>query len=149
MPTYMSIKLDVDGAKYNSASSYNSGESYNANDNSPLRQLLSALKMSNAVIPFVLPPAPPVYNFIVMGNTIKLITSDFLDISGLKMGFIVPLTGYNFLAMSLKLEMSDLPNMSNLKCGFLMSLTGYNFQNMGVRIYFKNFSLGYGGVDLF
>ena len=150
MATYTGIKIDINGDKYSSSQSYNSTENYNTNTGVALRELMSALKMG-VYIPVTFPPDPFIYSFTFYGNVIKLVATDIIDLSTLKIGFLMPAEGFGtfIVGNGRKVEMADLPDMSNLKMGFLMFPEGYYFQNMGVRIYFKNFSLGYGGVDLF
>jgi len=150
MATFVGIKIDINGAQYSSTRNYNSTENYNTNTGIALRELLATLKIG-ICIPVTFGPDPLIYSFTFYGNVIKLVATDIIDLSTLKIGFLIPALGFGTFIVynSRKMEMSDLPDLSNLKRGFLMSPTGYNFQNMGVRIYFKNFSLGYGGVDLF
>jgi len=94
---------------------------------------LSALKIgSYALVTFPTPPSPdPIYTFTYYAG-IKL--SDILDLSALKIGFILQQRSYN----GIKLGMSDLPDISNLKRGVITHPA-----NMAMRIYFRNFRVGW------
>jgi hypothetical protein len=149
MATFVGIKLNISGDEYSSTNTYNSTEIYNSAKDTPLATLLSSLKIGsfNAFTY----PAPIVYNFVVYSKAIKLEATDFIDVTAIKRGFYMPAATFgNYgVYVGIKVAMSDFLDLANLKNGVVMEGGVKNFQPVGVRVVFNNFSLGYGGVDLF